>query len=292
MSVLAAFEPQSREIALADILPSKPLPEGLAASVKYQQVRSSILEIGMVEPPAVVRIDGKSGKWLLLDGHVRVQIWRSLNHTSVVCLIALKDEAFTYNKRINRIGSLQEHKMILNAVQRGVSADRLAKALNVNVKTIQQKYRLLDGICPETEALLADRMCPINTFEALKKMLPIRQIEAVEMMIAADNFSIAYARALLASTSADQRIDGHQVKAKKKPSREQLSRLEHEVTTLQREAKAVEQSYASDQLNLVLARAYIASLMRNDKVADFLERHYPDVAAELEVFGTQNRTTP
>ena len=35
----------------------------------------------------------------------------------VPCLISKDDEAFTYNKRINRLATVQEHYMILKAIE-------------------------------------------------------------------------------------------------------------------------------------------------------------------------------
>lgn len=48
----------------------------------------------------------------------------------IACLISTDDEAFTYNKRVNRIAIIQEHKMILKAIEKGVSEERIAKSLN------------------------------------------------------------------------------------------------------------------------------------------------------------------
>jgi len=72
-----------------------------------------------------------------------------MDETDVTCLVSTDDEAFTYNKRVNRIAIIQEHRMILKAVERGVPEERIAKALNVDVRSIVLKRRLLDGICAE-----------------------------------------------------------------------------------------------------------------------------------------------
>ena len=59
--------------------------------------------------------------------------------TEVRCLIAADDEAYTYNKRINRLATVQEHFMIVRAIERGVSEDKLAKALNLDIKAIKRR---------------------------------------------------------------------------------------------------------------------------------------------------------
>ncbi len=59
--------------------------------------------------------------------------------------------------------------MILKAIERGVSEDRLAAVLSVNTDNIRRKRRLLDGICGEAAALLEDKHVSINSFDALEE---------------------------------------------------------------------------------------------------------------------------
>jgi ParB-like chromosome segregation protein Spo0J len=37
--------------------------------------------------------------YLLLDGHIRLEMLKEIGETQVRCLVATDDEAFTYNKR-------------------------------------------------------------------------------------------------------------------------------------------------------------------------------------------------
>ena len=54
--------------------------------------------------------------------------------------------------------------MILKAIERGVSEERIAKALNVDVESIRRKRRLLDGICTEAAEILKDKHIAIHAF--------------------------------------------------------------------------------------------------------------------------------
>src|SRR3546814_19024870 len=94
-----------------------------------------------------------------------------MGETSVICLVSTDDEAFTYNKRVNRLAIIQEHRMILKALERGASEERIARALNVDVGSIKRKRRLLDGICPEAADLLKDKHIALNSFWGLKKKI-------------------------------------------------------------------------------------------------------------------------
>jgi ParB family chromosome partitioning protein len=155
--VRMAFEQLGVTLALADIKPLREVSRQVRRSPKYAQIAASIREVGLVELPIVVRDFGELGKYLLLDGHLRIAVLLDMGVEEVVCLVSTDDEAFTYNRRVNRIAIVQEHKMMLKAIERGVSAERLARALNVNVAEIRRKRRLLDNVCPEAAELLKDR---------------------------------------------------------------------------------------------------------------------------------------
>ena len=276
-----AFEPESVFIEFSDILPVKQLQKRTKRSEKYLQIAASILEVGIIESPIVVRERHKRGKFLLLDGHLRIEVLKDNGADGVNCLIATDDEAFTYNKRINRLPTIQEHKMILKAIEMGVSQERIAKALNINFSTLNQKRSLLSGICSEVAELLKDRHCPINSFQSLKKMKPMRQIEVAELMIAMDNYSVSYAKALLASTPQDQLIETKKLKTINGVSAEQIAQMETEMAKLQRDMKLIEDRYGPDHLNLVLARGYLVALLKNQKVSRYLAQNHGEILSEF-----------
>jgi ParB-like chromosome segregation protein Spo0J len=129
--VKMGFEEAKLRIAIADIQPLKLVTSIIKKTPKYGQIAASVREIGIVEPPVVARDQSDSGKYLLLDGLLRIDVLKDMGQTDVICIVSTDDEAFTYNKRVNRLAMVQEHRMILKAVERGVPEERIAKALNV-----------------------------------------------------------------------------------------------------------------------------------------------------------------
>lgn len=236
----------------------------------------------MVEPPVVARDRSEIGKYLLLDGHLRVEILKDAGETQVVCLVSTDDEAFTYNRRVNRIAIVQEHRMILKAIERGVSVERIARALNVNVEEIRRKRRLLDGICLEAAELLKDKHVPIRTFSELKKMAPLRQMEAAELMVAMNKYAITYAKSLVAATPQDQLADGVKRKIVKGLTDNQMALMERESSNLEREFKMAEQSYGVDHLDLVIAKGFLAKMLGNARVLRYLSQHHREILAEFQ----------
>lgn len=275
------FESTSLRIPLADIETLRDVSGAIRATMKYGQIAASIREVGIIEPPVVVRLTGVGDRYRLLEGHLRLDILRERGDADVVCLVATDDEAITYNKRINRIATVQEHKMILRAIEQGVSPERLARALNVNIGSIRNKRRLLDGICDEVVKLLEDRMVPILTFQELRKLRPMRQIEVAETMIAMNRYSRPYAQSLVAATPQSQLVD-EQRKVVRGLSDEQIDHMEREASNIDREFRMVEQSYGTDHLDLVLAMGYVCRLIENLRIVHHLAKHHPELLAEFQ----------
>ena len=282
MSAPLGFIPEPLILPLERILPSRKPPEGLHASRKFKQIIASMEAIGLIEPLSVGKADKAIGQYILLDGHMRLLALRELGYTDAPCLIATDDESYTYNNRINRISSIQEHQMLRRAVERGVTAGRLAKALNVDVSLIHRKVSLLDGIYPEAVEMLKGQHFSVNLVSVLRKMKPTRQVECVELMLTANNMTVAYAEALLAATPQHLLVGETKPRKMRGISADQMVKMEREMGNLQGQLKLVEKSYGQDVLLLVLARGYLAKLIDNKAVFRFLSQRQPDVLAEFE----------
>ncbi len=123
--------------------------------------------------------------------------------------------------------------MIVNALNQGVPEERIAKVLSVNVSTIRRRSRMLNGFCTEATELLKDKNCPMAIFEIFKKMQPLRQIEVADMMINANNYSVAFASAVLAGTPRNQLVEPDKPKSVKGMTADAIARMEKELSRLQ-----------------------------------------------------------
>lgn len=276
------FIPEPITLALDRILPSRKTPEGLNTSRKFKQIMASMEAVGLIEPLSVGKADKATGQHILLDGHMRLLALRQLGYVDAPCLIATDDEGYTYNNRINRISSIQEHHMLRRAVERGVSPERLAKALNVDISQIHKKVSLLEGICPEAVEMLKDQHFSANLGSVLRKLKPTRQVECVELMLTANNMTVAYAEALLAATPPHLLVSEKRPRKMSGVTAEQMVKMEREMGNIQGQLKLVEKSYGQDVLLLVLARGYLGKLIDNKAVFRFLSQRQPDVLAEFE----------
>ena len=279
--VQIGFEAQAINVGLEKLLPTRSVQPEVRKTRKFAQILSSIREIGLIEPLIVTPADPASGLHMLLDGHLRLLAMRDLGLAMATCLLSRDDEGYTYNKRVNRLATVQEHYMVLRALERGVPEDRLAKALDINIASLRRKRDLLDGICPEVEDMLKDRNFSADIMRHLRKMKPQRQIECADLMCSMNNFSVNYAGALLAATTSDQLLEPSQTKGLKGLSSAEIARMEQEMSLVQNRFKVIEQSYSNDVLNMVLARGFLNKLVSNKAVASYLQRRQPDLLEEF-----------
>lgn len=280
--IRAGFDSETVDLKIDQIILIKIVTPAARKSQKYKQIFASIREVGIIEPPVISRDPQSRGRYILLDGHMRVDALKELGETEVTCLISTDDEAFTYNKHVNRLSTVQEHRMILRAIERGVPEEKIAAALNIDARSIVAKRDLLKGICEEAAELLKDKMVPIATFPVLKRMKAFRQIEAATLMNDAGLYSKSYADALFAATPKDQLVNPEKPKKVKGLDEDQMARMESEMESLQREYRLIEENYGKDVLYLTLAKGYLGSLLSNAKVVRYLAQHNPDILSQFQ----------
>lgn len=278
------FENTTISVPLTRILPTRVLPRDIRKSPKYLTILASVREIGIIEPLAVHPEKpraGKDGYFILLDGHLRLEALKELGATEAVCLISTDDEGFTYNKRISRLSAIQEHQMILRAINKGLEPERIAQALNVNVDRIRARQHMLDGIAPEVVEMLKDRHVSQAVFATLKKLKATRQIAAAEMMISASRYTETYAQMILVTSRPGDLAEPGKAKPVAGVSPEDITRMEREMEKLQRDYRQIEDNYGETVLLLVVAKGFMSKLLGNQAVAGYLDKHHSDLALEL-----------
>ncbi|MFD1436921.1 ParB N-terminal domain-containing protein [Acinetobacter sp. ANC 4282] len=276
-----AFQFEPLYLSPDQLLISKAILKSTVYTKKYRQIEASVRDIGIIEPISVAATNNKK-QYILLDGHIRFEILKELGYTKIPCLLSVDDENYTYNKQINRLATIQEHYMIRRAIDQGVNEERLAKALNIDIKLIRTKVNLLNGICQEVINLLKNREISPNIFSILKKMKTLRQIECTELMLSLNNLTVTYAKALLMTTDPSQLLVLPKQTKKIENSAEVIQKIENDRANLHLQYKAIEQSYAQDTLNLVLAIGYLTKLVANTNVKNYLAKNHTDIFSGFE----------
>ena len=274
------FELNVVTISIASITTRVGVTQEVRKSRKYKQIASSIEHIGLVEPLVVSPIG--DGVFLLLDGALRLDILKKRNEREVRCIVSTDDEGYTYNKRVNQLSNIGEHYMILKALSNGVSERDISVSLSVDVETIRRKRSMLDGICPEAVSLLTNRRVAVQTYCILRRMRPLGQIQAAERMIHANNYSTKMAKALLTITKPELLLNQEKTSRSSPGTSAKIEALQRESDSLLTDLKQVEESYATQALDLTLALGYIERLVSNTKVEKYLAKHHGEILNEFK----------
>jgi ParB-like chromosome segregation protein Spo0J len=281
--IRTAFDCQGVHIAVERILPMKKVNTDIRQNSAYRRILSSIREIRLIEPIFVFpQGTGKNPSYAILDGHMRFEALKALGHTAIPCLIATEDEAYTYNHKVNAVPPIQEHFMILKAIESGVSEERIAAALDLEVNTIRIKRDLLNGICPEAIEILKNKVAARQCLAQLRRVKPLRQIEMAELMVASSNFTSSYAKCLLAASTEDQLVEPGKPKTPKGLKVEDIVAMERERDALDQNFLALEESHGKTVLNLVLVTGWLRKVLENNAIAKFMASKHREIYAELE----------
>jgi ParB-like chromosome segregation protein Spo0J len=263
------FQQELIDLAVESLFSTKNISLSVKHGKKYAQVLSSIREVGLIEAPVVAPIKKGEG-YILLDGHLRIMALKELGIERVHCLISTDDESYTYNKYINRLSAIQEHRMIVKALQSGVSEEKLASALNLDRKTLRDKRSLIDGICSEAVDLLKDKVVSERVFRALKKMKAPRQITVAMLMNDQNRFTENYVKALLEATPAQQLVNKGNPKKTNPALLARQARLEEESLALSKEMDSLKDQYGAAIMDMTSMQAYLKRLLGNEAVAKYL----------------------
>jgi hypothetical protein len=281
LSTKIAFRSEVLILKLADIQPLKEeLTPAQRRDKKYQQILSSVTYIGLVEP--LVVFPNPEGKYWLVDGHRRLDALKYNHAEEVRCLLATDDESYTYNKRVNYLPPIGEHYMILKALANGVTEERIALALSVDVSSIRRKRDMLNGICSEVAELLKTKRVTDAGFSVIRKMKPVRQIKCAQLMISASNYSVTFAKAFLDVTPDELLTKTPSLKRTGVISHARKSLIEEETDVLLKDLKHAEDSYGSDMLDLVTSCRYVGRLLGNVRIRRYLSNHHSEMLTELD----------
>ncbi len=280
--VRLGFERKAIELPLSSILPIRQVKPTDGSFGKYRSVLASIRTMGLIEPLVVYPNRASRGTYLLLDGHMRVKALRELERTTALCLISTDDDAYTYNDKISGLSLIQEHRMIMKALENGVTEEAISKALEIDLKVVKSRKRMLDGIHAEAVQMLKDKPITEKALAVLKHVKSLRQIEMAQLMVSGNNYTHAYAKALLVGTTREQMVKPDEEKKVRGMTAEDIGRMEKEMESLERDFRLFQDQYGENTLHLGAAQRYVRKILENAKVKRFMNQRHPEILEELQ----------
>ncbi len=75
------FDTDTIDLRIDQIISLKMVTEAARASRKFRQIVASIREVGIIEPPVVTPDKQNKGRYILLDGHLRIEALKQIGET-------------------------------------------------------------------------------------------------------------------------------------------------------------------------------------------------------------------
>jgi len=279
--VESTFERRTVTLSLDRIMPIRPIQGNEHTFGKYRSILASIREIGVIEPLVVHPQRGSREIYVLLDGHVRLRALRELGRPEAVCLVATNDDAFTYNDKISRVAPIQEHRMIMRAVEQGVTPEQIARSLDIDADRIKRSMNLLDGIHPDVVEMLKDKPITDSALRVFKKVKAMRQLDFAHLMVSMGNYTRGYALALLIATPPEMLVKPQGPKSVKGLKPEELAQMEREMETLERDFRAHQDGYGENTLSLNVVQRFVKRLVENPSISRFITKRHLEILEEL-----------
>ena len=106
-----------------------------------------------------------------------------------------------------------------------------------------------------------------------------------QLMVSANNYTRAYAEALVIGTLADELVKGRKI-AVRGVSPEEIARMEKEMEAVEHDYRLHQEQFGENSLHLNGIQRYVKRLLENSKVKRFLASRYPEILEEFQELAT------
>ena len=192
--VRMAFEESTVRVAIADVLPLRVVRPEPKSARKYAQIATSIRELGIIEPPVVARQRGAEGKYLLLDGHLRIAIVYSVGLHELPAY--LKEYLRSYPQVNVHIEYSRPNKIYDNVIAGHIDLGIVAyPQKHPQIVMIPMREDQLVLACPQDHPLAGAKKIPISKLEGQTMVgyeADIATRKATDQMLRAHHISVRY----------------------------------------------------------------------------------------------------
>ncbi|OQZ06725.1 MAG: hypothetical protein B6D36_03565, partial [Planctomycetes bacterium UTPLA1] len=260
------------------IIKLRPLRERSVTKREYERILASIKATGLIEPLVVFR---EGDDFVILDGVQRHRALLELGVEVVPCILGKEREAFTANRMVNRVSPVQENRMIEKSLEE-LDENTIASALGIAGISHRLKKTLLKQLHADVAAALDQGKITRTCAKELTHVKPARQQEILSQMEGYNDYSVAFARALILKTPPAQR----EMRGRKKDRWDRTAKRKSDLLKKLAEAEQkhdfysrLYKQYTVDLLRLAI---FARSLVTNLRIRAYLDQHHPTIVARFE----------
>jgi len=243
-----------------------------AANRGFRKILASIKAIGLIEPLSVYP---DNGAFVILDGFLRYTVCKELGVKRVPCLIHKDNQAYTFNRNVNRLSGYQEVRMLRKSLE---TLDAKTIAATFGMTTIRHRLApsLTKHLHPNVLAAFRDNLIGRTCAMEFTNTCHDRQLEMLADMKRVGDYSPTFCRTLVIQTPASRRAKKEVRKSWAEDDvrkQQMLARLQHAEKQHAFYAQLYRQ-YSTDLLKLVF---YVRKMLANAKVESHLQSHNSEI---------------
>src|SRR5262249_19730680 len=114
------------------------------------------------------------------------------------------------------------------------------------------------------------------------KAKPTRQVDMAQLMISCNNYTRAYAEALVFGTPTEQLVGGAKPKVPHGLSDQEIARMEKEMESLEQDYRLHQDTFGENSLHLNAVQRYVKRLLENAKIRKFIGNRFPEILEEFQ----------
>lgn len=275
---------EGKDVELDKLRPLNPREINLTANPGFRKILASTKAIGLIEP---LNVYADKGTFIILDGFLRYAACKELGVKTVPCIVCKVNQAYTYNRNVNRLSAYQEIRMLRKSLE---TLEEKVIATTLGITSLQHRLtpslakHLHSNVLTAFHENIVGRSCALEFTNVCHE----RQLEILAEMKRVEDYSTSFCRTLVIQTSASRRTKRNGKKAwteDDEKKKNMVVRLEHAEKQHDFYAQLYRQ-YTTDLMKLVF---YVRKMLANTKVATHLQNHHDEILARFrQVVGEIN----
>jgi len=253
----------------------------------YKRIKSTIQMVGLLDPLCVYP---ENGYYIIVDGYLRYMILKELGVRMVPCQIQQSKEAYTYNKMVNNLSTVQQSRMLRQSLGT-LDINTIEKTFGIKSLNYRLATTILKQLHPDVIEAVDKEIMTRRSAAELTNVNQERQQQILKEMKRTKDFSISFARALVIKTPPEMRS---QNRKKKKPwvlESEKTKQLVEKFEETEKRYNFYTILYRQYTTDLLILCTYARTLITNEIIKSHLESNFPKILERFQmiVFETEGQ---
>jgi ParB family chromosome partitioning protein len=270
---------QGKDIPIELLVPLKEREINFKKHRGYKRIKSTIQMVGLLDPLCVYP---ENGYYIIVDGYLRYMILQELGVRMIPCQIQQNKEAYTYNKMVNNLSTVQQSRMLRQSLGT-LDKNTIEKTFGIKSLNYRLATTMLKQLHPDVIKAVDKEIITRRSAAELTNVNQERQQQILKEMNRTKDFSISFARALVIKTPPEMRSRNRK---KKKPwihESEKTKQLVEKLEETEKRYNFYTILYRQYTTDLLVLCTYTRTLITNEIIRSHLESNFPEILERFQM---------